>query len=165
MAQTQKLVKSSSVTVIAIGILLFALLLQPFNVTLIQMVWAADVHNNDILWVAVYQWNGSAWVLRNNFTSSGGSTRIHHEQVVNFTVRIKLNSTLASSTTEAVSYTRVYMNITNGGSIWTNEELNNTAATLSGDFYLITEEGIWNETGKPVAGTTYSCTVDYDAYY
>jgi hypothetical protein len=90
---------------------------------------------------------------------------VHDSWPTNFTVGIQINSTLASSTAEAISYTRVYMNITDGGSIWNNVELNNTACELSGSYYYLTEQGHWNATGKPVAGVTYACSVLYQAYY
>jgi len=133
--------------------------------SIIQIAFCADSYGNDINYVEVWQWNGSAYVLKHNFTSSGGSTRVNDGQVVKFVVSIKLNDTLASSNTEAVDYTKVLMNITDGGSIWTNEELNNTAVSSSGGFYWLKEEGIWNQTGYPQAGVTYTCDILYQAYY
>jgi len=113
--------------------------------------------------VEVHQYNGTAWNLVANFTSSGGSTSVHDSWPTNFTVNIKFNSTLAGSTAEAISYTRVYMNISS--SVWTNEELNNTACSLVGSFYILEEQGHWNQTGKPAEGVTYECAVSYQGYY
>jgi hypothetical protein len=129
------------------------------------IVYAADSYGNDINFVEVWQYNGSAYNLLANFTVTGGSVRVHDSWPTNFTVGIQINSTLVSSTADAIAYTRVYMNITDGGSIWNNVELNNTACSLSGSYYYLTEQGHWNQTGKPVAGVTYACSILYQAYY
>jgi hypothetical protein len=125
-------------------------------------VFAVDSYGNDINFIEVWQYNGTGYVLLANFTSSGGSVRVHDSWVINFTIGIRFNSTLASSTSEAISYTRVYMNITG---IWTNVELNNTSCTLIGSYYYLTEQGHWNQTGYPQAGVTYECSVLYQGYY
>lgn len=139
------------------------LTLLPF--TLVHLVYAADSYGDDINFVEVWQHNGTDYNLLANFTSTGGSVRVHDSWVINFTVGIKMNSTLVSSTSDAITYTRVYMNITDGGSVWTDVELNNTACSLDGDYYYLTEQGHWNETGKPEAGVTYACSILYQAYY
>jgi hypothetical protein len=132
---------------VPIVVLIFALL-SYHNGTFLNLVYAADSYGNDINWVAVYQWNGTAYVLRWNITSSGVTYRITDNQTTKFVVNIKFSSTLASSTVEAISYTRVYMNITDGGTVWLNEELNNTSCTLVGSFYILNENGVWNSTGN-----------------
>jgi len=151
--------------------LVLTLILPLLLVSLLMMqkdtmiVYAADSYGNDINFIEVWQYNGSAWNLLANFTSTGGSVRVHDSWATNFTVGIQINSTLVSSVSDAIAYTRVYMNITDGGSIWTNAELNNTSCSLSGSYYYLTEQGYWNETGKPVAGVTYACSILYQAYY
>ena len=150
------------VLTLILPLLLLSLLMMQ-NDTMI--VYAADSYGNDINFIEVWQYNGSAWNLLANFTSTGGSVRVHDSWAMNFTVGIQINSTLVSSTSEAIDYTRVYMNITDGGSIWNNAELNNTSCSLSGSYYYLTEQGHWNETGKPVAGVTYACSILYQAYY
>lgn len=155
-----KIVFATSLIAIAV-IALFVL--SPF--TEIRLVYAADSYGNDINYVEVWQYNGTAWNLLANFTSTGGSVRVHDSWPTNFTVGIKLNSTLVSSTSDAIAYTRVYMNITDGGTIWNNAELNNTFCSLSGSYYYLTEQGYWNQTGKPMAGVTYACSILYQAYY
>lgn len=136
---------------------------SPFNK--IGFCSPADSYGNDINFVEVWQYNGTAWNLLANFTTTGGSVRVHDSWATNFTVGIMINSTLVSSTAEAIDYTRVYMNITDGGSIWNNAILNNTSCSLSGNYYYLTEQGHWNETGKPSAGVTYACSILYQAYY
>lgn len=146
-------------------IIIITLSFLPSPFTAIHLAYCADSYGNDINYIKVWQYNGTAWNLLANFTTTGGSVRVHDSWVTNFTVGIKMNSTLVSSTAEAISYTRVYMNITDGGTIWNNVELNNTACSLNGDYYYLTEEGHWNETGKPVTGVTYACSILYQAYY
>ena len=128
----------------------------------IGTVLAIDSYGNDITHIEIWQYNGTSWNLKANFTSSGQSVRVVDGQAVKFIVGIKFNATLASSSSEAISYTRVYMNIT---SIWNNKELNNTSCSLVGSFYYLKEQGIWSVTGYPQSGVTYSCTVLYQGYY
>jgi len=138
-------------------VLILCFLTQPKHT-----VFAVDSYGNDINFIEVWQYNGTDYILLANFTSSGGSVRVHDNWVINFTVGIRFNSTLASSTAEAISYTRVYMNITG---IWINVELNNTSCTLIGNYYYLTEQGHWNQTGYPEAGVTYTCSIVYQGYY
>ena len=156
--------KKIGIDIALIGIwVMSGIIIMSLNGAFIHLAWAADAYGNDIQFVEIHQYNGSAWNLVENFTSSGGSTRVHDGWPTNFSVSIKFNSTFASSTAEAISYTRVYMNISQ--SVWTNEELNNTACSLIGDFYVLEEEGHWNQTGKPESGVTYECSVLYQGYY
>jgi hypothetical protein len=133
------------------------------NSTFLKLVFASDSYGNNINFVAVYQWNGTVYILRHNITSTGGTYRIYNNQTTKFIVNIKFNSTLASSTAEAISFTKIYMNITTG--IWNNEELNNTDCTLIGNYYILNENGVWNTAGYPIGGTTYACAVLYEGYY
>ena len=147
-------------------LLLFALLIFPSDFAFIHLVYASDSYGNDINSIEVWQWNDSAYNLKANFTSTGGSVRVHDGWVINFTVSIKMNNTLVSSTSEAIDYTRVYMNITyNSNFIWNNIELNNTSCELIGNFYYLKEQGHWNQTDYPQSGITYECSVLYQGYY
>jgi hypothetical protein len=100
-----------------------------------------------------------------NWTSSGESIRVVDSLPLKFYVGISFNSTYASSSSEAISFTRVYMNISDSGSIWVNEELNNTSCVLSGDYYYLEELAAWNQTGKPESGITYAFSTRYEGYY
>ncbi|MFN3329235.1 MAG: hypothetical protein ACK40U_10395 [Fervidobacterium pennivorans] len=121
----------------------------------------ADAYGNDIVYIEV--WQGGS--LKANFTSTGGSVRIDANQQVDFVVCIKFNSTLASSESEAISYTKVLMNITYSGNyIWQNKELNNTSIFLSNGFYWLKEVGNWTS-NLPQEGITYNCAVLYQGYY
>jgi hypothetical protein len=163
MAEVKETLKKKFLVLTLILPLLLVSLLMMQNDTMI--VYAADSYGNDITFIEVWQYNGTAWNLLANFTSTGGNVRVHDSWAINFTVGIRINSTLVSSTSDAIAYTRVYMNITDGGSIWNNAELNNTACSLSGSYYYLTEQGHWNTTGKPTAGVTYACSILYQAYY
>ena len=120
-------------------------------------VLAVDSYGDDINFIEV--WEGDT--LKANFTSSGGTVKVNASKQIKFVVSIKFNSSLASSNTEAVDYTKVLMNITG---IWTNEELNNTSVVQSGDFYFLKEEGIL-ASDTLSEGETYECAVLYQGYY
>lgn len=153
--------KTLLLVAISIALLMIALFSHP-NGTFIKLVYAADAYGNDIQYVEIWQWNGTVWILMHNLTASGGTYRINDNQPTKFVVNIKFNSTLATDQTQAIDYTRVYMNIT---AVWTNVELNNTSCVLVGGFYILKEQGLWNVTGQPQAGVTYACTVLYQGYY
>jgi hypothetical protein len=135
------------------------------NLPFTRMVFAADSYGNDINFIEVWQYNGTDWNLLANFTITGGSVRVHDGWPMNFTIGIQINNTLVSSSSDAIAYTRVYMNITNGGTVWNNAELNNTSCSLVGSYYYLTEQGHWNQTAKPMEGVTYACSIFYQAYY
>lgn len=164
---SKKISRKKSYSTVATVLMVIALvaLFQSPHFTGIRLVYAADSYSNDIGFVEVWQYNTTAWTMLANFTTTGGSVRIHDSWATNFTVGICINSTLVSSTSEAIAYTRIYMNITDGGSVWNNAELNNTSCSLSGSYYYLTEQGHWNATGKPETGVTYACSVLYQAYY
>ena len=154
--------KVKIVAIVSLTVLLIAFLLAFPNGTFIHVAYASDVHGNDINFIEIWQYNGTDYVLRANFSSSGGTYLLYDSQPTKFMVNIKFNSTLAGSTNEAIECTKVIMNITG---VWTNEEFNNTSCTLIGDFYYLAETGIWNEEGKPESGVTYECNVIYQGYY
>lgn len=142
------------------ALLLFALLSFPNNSTFIHLVYATgDSYGNDINYIEIWQYNGTDYILKANFTSSGGSTRINDNQTTKFVVGIRFNDTLASTNEEAMEYTKVMMNITG---VWTSMELNNTSCQLIDGFYYLREEGIWSHL---IAGETYECSVLYQGYY
>ena len=149
---------------ILLGFILIGCVIPTFlNYHPVMLGFASDSYGDDINFIEVWQWNGSDYVLEANFTSNGGSCLVADNKAIKVIVSIKFNDTLASSEAEAISYTRLYMNISEG--IWTNVELNNTSCVHSGDFYWLKEDGIWNQTGYPVSGVTYECGVLYQGYY
>jgi len=159
--------KRKITTALCFSFLLFLSLLAIPNNPLIRFVWSADAYGNQINWASIEQYNVTlgGYELVVNMTSSGQTVRVHDSWVVRFKVGMRFNSTLASSTSQAITYTRIYMNLTNGGSIWTNKELNNTSCVLSGSWYYLVENGVWNQTGKPTSGVTYLCSIRYEGYY
>jgi len=102
--------------------------------------------------------------LRANFTVSGGSVRVDAHKQIKIVVSVRLNSSLASSNSEAIDYTKVLVNITDGSSyVWLNKELNNTSCVLSGNYYYLREEGLLAEDSLS-EGVTYEVSVKYEAY-
>jgi hypothetical protein len=147
------------ITVSLILILVFALF-SVNNFTVINVVYAspADSYGNDILYIEV--WEGST--LKANFTSSGGSVMVNASKTVTFNVTVCFNSTLASSQSEAVQYTRVLLNITG---IVTNAELTNVKVVGPvGGFYYLTERYII-AANTLTEGQTYACSFKYQGYY
>ena len=132
-----------------------------------RVVFAIDPpYNNNIFHAEVWQFSGG-YSLKANFTVTGGSVRVVDNQVIKIVIGLKANKTLFSSEAEAISYTRVYLNITDGGYSLLNQELSNNASRNFSDatFYYLREYFVWNVTGKPQAGITYTCSAKYQAYY
>jgi hypothetical protein len=126
----------------------------------------ADTYNDDINNIEVWQYNGSAWNLLANFTTSGGSVRIHDGYQTSFIVQVKLNTSLASSASEAQSFTMSNMSILNGGTIWPISTMLNDTGTpsSSGGFWYVKKLGNWTSS-LPSPGVTYSCNATFQAYY
>jgi len=117
----------------------------------------------------------STWT---NFTvgtySSGFTLSVKATTEIKFGIYVLLNDTFASSSAEALSNTRVYMNIStsdNAGN-WTNHLMddNSGANTDTHDgfsCYYIYYEEIWNATaqGHPAEGETCEISYYYEAYY
>lgn len=129
----------------------------------VAAIGTPDAYGNVIMYLAVYQHNGTHWVLLLNHTSDSNWTqRVEDSDPINITVKWRLNNTLAASEAQAVSYTRVLMNIS---TVWTNEELNNTSTDSDATYYYGIEEAHWNHTGKPEAAVDYDVATKYEAYY
>lgn len=152
-------VKVSILVGLLFAILFFALFRQNSGTWL---VFAADVHGNQIDFIEVWE----DTVLKANFTSGGETVSVNASKQLKFVVGIRFNSTLASSQSEAVDYTRVYMNITyNGNFVWQNKEFNNTSVSgPSNGFYWLKEEGILPPNTLS-EGQTYACSILYQGYY
>lgn len=167
---TQKHSVSSRVVVTSLlmSLILIAGVFVSSPNSFIELGFCGDLHNNDFRNIAVYQYNGTATNLVKNFTATGGSERILDSQPIDFEVVVKLNLTLASSTSEAKTFTRANMTITRTDTsvkIWDNVALNQSATVTSdANFYYVTFLGNWTSV-LAVAGVTYNCTTVYQAYY
>ena len=127
----------------------------------INVAYAADSSGNAILWIRISQYDGGGWVERVNSTASDFSILVEEAEAVKFQVGIRFNDTLAGSESEAVEYTRVYLNIS---TVVTNQELTNETISYTAPWYYLTETYTWNQTSYPVAGEDYACTVWYQGY-
>lgn len=150
----------------AIYVVLFCIIAGSFyNFPVLNVAWAADAHGNDITFILIEQWDGAAYQVVYNFTTSGGSTRVQDSLKIRFTVGVKLADSLASNQNEAGHWTDVKMNITNGGAIWTNKDLTfSSKSGPSAGFYYVRFVEVWDDVGKPAAGVTYTCVAKYTAY-
>lgn len=141
----------------------FILLGLIFNYESTLIVFA-DIHNNDITRLEVYQYTLGSWKLLLNVTSTGQSCDIDANKAIRFNVTVRLNKTLADNDNEAIEYSKVLMNITNGGTVWNNKLLNNTDVSSDADWYYLIETGNWSS-DLPSEGVEYTCTIRYEAYY
>jgi len=150
-----------SATILAM-VLTLALLAVPQSPLLTVHLAYADALDNDINAIYIYQPIDTALDTQ---VATNQSYRIVGAVNMSFIVEIQLNDTLAVSTGEAISYTKVTMNITEGvNAILTNEELTNINCTHLGDYYILYETTQW-VSSLPEDGKTYVCAIKYEAYY
>ena len=130
----------------------------------VKAIGTPDAYGNVIMNLTIHQWNGTLWELLQTVTTDTNWTqRVVDSQPINITICWRLNKTLASTTTLARTYTRVYINIS---TIWTNNEMNYTGSVSSdATYYYGYERAYWNQTGKPESGVTYDVATKYEAYY
>lgn len=117
-----------------------------------------------IMKLTIYQDPGTGYVTRGSISSDGGSLTVQPDQDTKFRVRVLLDRSKASTTTQAKDRTRCYLAITG--------EVSTTLMTAFAGYDLGAEIGwaaehdyTWNVAGKPVAGNTYTVTIEYQAYY
>lgn len=151
-------------------VLVFVLLMgvarvPPFAILRVWCYGTPDSYGNRVLWHTVEQHNGTDWeLLHNHTTASVGnfSVRVYPDTPTRFIIRWRLNETLTDDNSTARDETRINMNITDGGTIWSMEELNATGIVSSdANYYYGLELGLWNWTGYPVAGVTYDVETAY----
>jgi hypothetical protein len=140
------------------------------------IVFAVDNTAFRNVYVVQYQYNDSNWDGIANFTAVGESARIVANQPINFTIQVTLNNTYASSSSDALTFTWIGMNVSTGGLIssggtavtgWNNQTLNNATSAVSygaNSDWLVTKCGNWTST-LPAGGTTYTIQITYEAEY
>jgi hypothetical protein len=153
-------------TVFAI-LIAFLVLFSPIGINRSNLIVYGLLDTMDIQWIEVQQYNGTVWNQVNNYTATGGSDRILDSQLVNFTIEVSINKTVATTINDAQSYTRVNgtIGIGNDHSIWDNVALN-LSATYQSDatYWYVWFVGNWTSS-LAVGGLTYNCTFVYQAYY
>jgi hypothetical protein len=175
-------------TVPIIFLLASTLLLTYQNNYATLVVYAAgtpDSYGNRIISLCLQYWNGSAWVyFIDGYTYDGdihefpGDVTTAHEYVsgqiwwrvpdnkpLKFRIAVKLNKTLASSADDAVSKTRVYINITASGYSLINQLFGGAVGIDRTTYWTVVSLYTWNVTGQPYAGKQYSVAISYEAYY
>jgi len=175
-------------TVPIIFLLAFALFFasQPHYATLI--VYASgtpDSYGDRIVSLCLQYWNGTAWVyFTDGYTYDGdihefpGDVTTAHEYVsgqiwwrvpdntpLKFRVATQLNYSFASSTSDAVSKTKVYINITSSGYSLTNQLFGDAVGIDRTTYWIVVSLYTWNVTGQPFAGNSYDIVIRYEAYY
>jgi len=126
-----------------------------------------DAYGDCIYEVSVWQ----SSVMKGNVTysnyTSGVQVKVDALTATQFNCTVKLNNTFASSTSEAQSNTRVYVNITytNGTVVVSSTEMTDYAASEVGDYYYVKSYYTWDDpTNHPIAGVTYYVWFRYDVY-
>jgi hypothetical protein len=156
------------VTGLLVAVIFLGFVFGPGSPLSINLAWAADAYGQDIEWIHVVQYNGTAWNLVKNFTATAGSERILAGYQVNFTVAVRLNYTFAGSSSDASSFSRVNATISTGGtplSGWSNVPCNQTVTpTQNGTYWYVWFYANWTSP-TPVGGNTYNCTFLYQAYF
>ena len=116
-----------------------------------------------ILTVEVYQWTGAAYTLRGQVTSSGGTIQVEEDQKVRFYIYVLVGYDPAFSEAQALTYTRVYFAM--AGEVSSTLMDGGTVTTVYPDVaYEVRYEYVWDDSPKPEAGETYSCTFTYQVY-
>jgi len=148
---------------------MFALVFPLFNMTNFKVFASGtpDAYGDRIYEVSIWQnsiMKGN--ITYNNYTL-GVQVKVDAQILTRFNCTVKLNSTFASSTNEAITNTRVYLNITytNGTTVVATTEMTDYYAWLNGNFYYVKSYYDWNDPAThPIAGTTYYVWFKYEVY-
>jgi len=137
------------------------------------LVFAAgtpDSYGNRIYKVEVWQNIGGSLQKKGevDYTdyTSGYQIKINGGVETRFFCYVWLNKSFASSTAEAQSNTRIYINITkaSGEVVVETTEMTSYDAMELTDYWQVEDYYIWS-TNLPEDGVTYYVYFDYDAYY
>ena len=127
-----------------------------------------DAYGDRIFEVSVWQNNIMKGNITYNNYTLGVQVKVDALTATQFNCTVKLNSTFAASTAEAITNTRVYINITytNGTVIISTTEMTDYAATgPTSNFYYVKSCYTWDDpTNHPIAGVTYYVWFRYDVY-
>jgi hypothetical protein len=138
------------------------------NTMLVFASGTADAYGDQIDECSVWQ---SATMMgnitKNNYTL-GVQINVNSLTATLFNVSVLLNDTFATSTAEAKTNSRVYLNITysNGTTVISTTEITDYyAVDLGTGFYLVKSSYLWNDAANhPIAGVTYYVWLNYEVY-
>ena len=149
--------------------LMFALVFPLFNMTNFKVFASgtSDLYGDRIYEVSI--WQNS--IMKGNITydnyTLGIQVNVDAQVLTRFNCTVKLNSSFASSTNDALTNTRVYLNITytNGTVVIDTVEMTDYSANFLDNFYYVKSYYDWNDpTVHPIAGTTYYSNFRYEVY-
>jgi len=148
--------------------LVFSLIAFNNNVKLVFAAGSPDAYGDRIKEVSVWQ----SSVMKGNVTysnyTSGVQINVDALTATQFNVSVLLNNTFASSTAEAITNTRVYLNITYSNStvVISTTEITDYYAVDNGDAtYTVYSYYLWDDaTHHPIAGVTYYVWLNYEVY-
>jgi len=143
-----------------------------------------DAFNNQIVSICISTYNGTDWNyningyyggtdsielpsdVTNHVVYSSGNIywRITATYPVRFRVVTYMNKTLADSAYDAIIFTNIYMNITDGGYSLINEHYpSGTGSSLNATYWKVISTYDWSVGGLPQAGILYNLEVAYYA--
>lgn len=165
-------VKKISIIPLVVTLLVATLFLSsPQYCNLVYAAGVPDAYGDHIDLFQVWQNKTGTYLYKGavsgaNYTASF-QIKVDAGPAIMFNVTIHLNYTFATNIAEAVTNTRVYMNVTGAGAVgWTNKLLaNNDGGTDGGTYWSVIWFDVWNEALCPAAGVTYTISALYQAYY
>ena len=154
-------------TLLALTLILsvvFAVWLNQTNLAHLKVYAAGnpDAHGNKIQYCYIYE-NGS-WletISTSNYTQ-GQTIDVESNVPVYLVFRVYLNNTFADDSDDAVSKTRVYLNVTGE---YINENLASSGNGTDGSFYYVDYGSSSTSNWTTATDTTYTVDARFDAYY
>ncbi len=138
---------------------------------LVMAAGTPDAYGQQIQFVLIYQWTGTAWVKRGNVTtaaySSGYDVDVTPNQPTRFFVCSEFNDDFntAKTESEALADIRVYITINVAQVSRTLMTDHNSTYKATGDWWRSWSSYLWNSTGKPTAGASYTVVIEFEAYF
>jgi hypothetical protein len=160
--------KKLSSLLLLIPLVLLVFLGATKNTMLVFATGTADAYGDEISEVSVWQ----STTMKGNIThanyTSGVEIKVDALTATRFNVSVLLNDTFATTEAEAITNTRIYINITytNGTTIISTTEITDYySEDLGNGFYIVKSYYLWNDaTHHPIAGITYYVWFKYEIY-
>jgi len=140
----------------------------PKSMFIVYAAGTPDSYGNQILSLNIQQNQTGSWatvaIVTNDQYTPSMNVEVDAGYPTRFAVSVKLNYTMASSTAEAETNTRVYITV---ATKYTSQMSDSRAGSDYSTYWYVLHEcytsGDWDFT--TASDTTYAVTIDYDAYY
>jgi len=168
-----------------LALTLFFAVQQNYTTMLVYASGTPDAYGNRIMSLCLQRWNGTAWVyFTDGYTYDGNihempaDVTAMHEYIsgqnwwrvpdntpLKFRIAVELNYSFATTTDDAVSKTKVYINITASGYSLTNQLFGSAVGIDRTSYWVVVSLYTWNVTGQPNSGIEYNVGLRYEVYY